>query len=76
MSESEVKEIREQMNCMERKLLQAITDLRVHLAEDYATNEDLRNFKNDQKWAVGIAATIGGIFVAVVSNIIAWVRGG
>jgi hypothetical protein len=54
---------------MEKKLLQAIADLRVHLAEDYVT-------KSDQKWAVGIAATISGIFVAVVSSIINWVRGG
>ena len=69
MSESEVKELRDQMNCMEKKLLQAIADLRVHLAEDYVT-------KSDQKWAVGIAATISGIFVAVVSSIVNWIRGG
>jgi hypothetical protein len=69
LSGLEAKEIRDQMNCMEKKLLQAIADLRVHLAEDYVT-------KSDQKWAVGIAATISGIFVAVVSSIVNWIRGG
>ncbi len=76
MSDEEVKDLWEQMNCMERNLLQAIADLRVHLAEGYVSKEELRDFKSDQKWIVGIAASIGGIIVATFWSVINYFKRG
>lgn len=70
MSDNEVRELKDYVTQVKEELLKAIADLRVHLAEDYVKKEDLQNYKTDQKWAVGIAATIGGIFVGVVTSIV------
>ena len=70
MGDSEVRELKDYVTQVKEELLKAIADLRVHLAEDYVTKEELKDYKIDQKWIIGIAATVGGIFIGAVTSVI------
>lgn len=70
MSDSEVRELREQMNHMERKLLTAISDWKIHVAENYVSKEEYRNDQTGKRSGISNTFMGAGILISLIMGII------
>lgn len=68
LGENSVQELKDYMHQKFEEILQAVNKVELTVAKEYVTKQELKDFKDDQKWLVGKAIVITGILVGLIGK--------